>query len=659
MFTGASIPECASIEEISFDIDRPEEKTSSERLLQELILETTITKTHDSNDNSILRSEQSNNKNARNRRDTENSIDKHSEYNAIETNDGIDDVNGNALNEQPRGKRFINDVTLANRIYNDFDDMKRAHLLAPFKNKMGLPSKRMKREINMLKNLFDKFELRKPAFNFKTPSLKLSAKGLIPTISTVHDVLTPSADQFKEKQIFEPIDNPDLPTGDVHFELTENLAPSNEYAASFADGNQVVHKFSDGSASVPSSQSLDVYNAGVSASAPIAVSPQTYTYPVAVNNYGELAEADVRPEIVTVTPAPTVAPQPANVQPVQPVQAVHLPYVVKDLPPTWQVNLANMEKARQNLRQNFWPMSMAPATAAQNANTNANVNVVPSPVQSVAPAMAMHIQPDDNVEHVFFESRRRRRRAIDSRMNDEIEERIQNAIEKSTKSEQSARNYRQQSDQVDNEFFEKIARLIDDFEQNRSSMLKNTGLRRRFAMRRSSSLENDVPKKCKVLSMAMEQQCLQSDDSESRPIFKRAAGSTLQRPLSVFKKIVEKVKSNVQTPFKKLREKRSIDYSLNEIDDENLNSIVPKVLKAEDVENTPKKFIHERRYSPKSSLTSTTTQQTRTSKNDAKDAAEQSDQKTEVRKLLRTVNSHVNRFVNSVLGHVGSLWLLS
>lgn len=668
VFTGASIPECASTDEISFDIDRPEEKTSSEQLLQELILETVardegkttlksgLLAMDDSNVNAIPRSTQTTNlasakmANARHRRDT-NSIGKHSEYNAIETNVAGDE-NDAALNKQSRDKRFIGDVNFANRIYNDIDDLKRAHLLAPFKNKMGIPSKRMKREVNMLRNLFDKFELKKPVFNFKTPSLKLSARGLIPSISTVHDVLNPSSDQYyQEKQIFEPVENPELPTGDVHFEMVENLAPANEYAASFADGNQVYQPYAvDVASPVASSPPLDVYsNAGVSA--PIAQNPPTYTYPVAPNNYGELTEVDVKPEVVTVAPVQVAAAPPANVQPIQ------IPYVVKDLPPTWQVNLQNMERARQNLRQNLWPMSMAAAPAPPPAAQN----VV---VQSLGPAMIhpMNVQPDDNVEHVFFESRRRRRRAIDSRMNEEIEERIQNNVAMQPPPTKNELQFGQNVDQI--EFIEKMARLFDDIERSQNSMYKSgSGIRKVLSSKRSSSLENDVPKKCKVLSMAMEQQCLQSDESESRPIFKRNAGNMMKRPMGVLKKIVEKVKSNVKTPFKRLREKRSIDYSSNELDNVNANSIDANIiLKELDAEDKPRKFIYERRFYPKSTVTSTTvtptTQQTKSMENESvADDAEIT--VPQVRKLLRNVNSHVNKFVNSVLTHVGSLWFLS
>lgn len=693
VFTGASIPECSSTEEISFDIDRPEEKTTSEQLLQELILETVARDEHkldsentsdDSDVNSIPRSKQSK-ANARQRRDTENKIEKHVEYNAIETNvngASADDVNDGALDEQSRGKRFIGDANFANRLYNDIDDLKRAHLLAPFKNKMGIPSKRMKREINMLKNLFDKFELKKPVFNFQKPSLKLSARGLIPSISTVHDVLSPSVDQYnQEKKIFEPIENPELPTGDVHFEMMEHLAPANEYAASFADGSQVYQPYhaTDVSSPVVSSPPLDIYNNGASVSAPVASIPSTYTpYPVAPNNYGELTEVDVKPEVVTAAPVQVVAPAavapiatpnipPANVQPIQ------IPYVVKDLPPTWQVNLQNMERARQNLRQNLWPMSAvaaaAPATPLATTTTqHTQGNVV---VQSYGPAMAIQpVQSGDDVEHVFFESRRRRRRAIDSRMNDEIEERIQNNLamqpQPPTKNEL---RFAQDVDQI--EFIDKMARLFDELEQrNQNTMQKSgSGLRKILASRRSDSRENDAPKKCKILSMAMEQQCLQSnDESESRPIFKRAAGNIMKRPMGVLKKIVEKVRS--KSPFKKLREKRSIDYSSYEFDNENANSIdANTILKELDDEDLRKKYVYVQRYYLHPSTTTsttttapmptaTTTQQTKTTENES-DADNTELTVPRVRKILRTVNNQVNNFVNSVLGHVGSLWLLS
>lgn len=648
IFTSANIPECVDTDVFSFDMERTEEKTSSERLLQQLILESVsqdekALNAH-SDENSIGRSKReaagvvvkkSAAKIDRIRRNVANNIGKHSAYNAIELNEGD-------LSEQTRDKRFVGDGKLANQIYNNLDDLKRRNLLAPYKNKLGIPGKRMKREINMFKNLFDKFDLKKPVFSFKTPSI-FSAKNLIPSITTVHDVLKPDV-YSQEKKLFETIDNPDLPSGDVHFELSESIPMQNEYAASLADGIKAAPQFTNPQ---PPSVPLSVTNAASSPSydmygnADVQVSSNAG--PPTVLPMGELTEMDVKPELVTVAPIQMPPPVPAPQQPqtVQPIQH-HLQYVVKDLPPTWQVNLQNMEKVRNNLRQNLWPMN------TNTPSVNAKISTV---LPSVGPALT--VQPPDNVEHVFFESKRRRR-SIDSRMNDEIERRIQRADELSSK----------QSEQ--DEIFTKVLRLLDELESRKQNGLQKSGdgIRKLIARKRlESSSRGDAPKKCKVLSMAMEQQCLQNED-QPKAIFKRA---TQPGPI---KKMFAKFVDVVKKPFKRQRERRSIDNLLEDYrSEENEISRMPNEYFTEKNDG-PRKFVHRmhNESNKPNAVDGVTTSTTTTSTTEPSPATEATtpqensfiaQNEAQVNKFLRSVQGTVTNVAQSVLHQVGRWWLWS
>lgn len=595
---------------IEFDSDQTDEKTSSARLLQQLILETV------SRDESIATDE---NAIKRSKREaiSENGIDKHSEYNAIEANEANSDA-------QTRDKRFIGDRRLINFIYKEVDDLKRRNLLTPLKQRMGIPGKRMKRDISMLKTLLDKFDLKKPAFSFKAPSLKFGAKSLIPSITTVHDVLNPVFDtQNQEKKIFEPVENSELPSGDVHFELAESVPQQGEYAASVAAGNQVVSQYLH---ETPVDHTFDAYN---NAGVPIVsnVQPSVSNAVPSTVLLGELTEVAAKSDLVT-PPAPV---QPAKVQPIQ----HQLQYVVNDLPPTWKVNLQNMEKARNNLRQNLWPMS----NIVSNTNSKATT-FLPSVGQ------AINIQSPQEEEHVFFESkRRRRRRAIDSRMNEEIERRLQRD---SSTTEADFRLSRA-IDQSQQELLDKMLKMIENLERHENNIHKIAGgMRKVPAYERDDKYENDVPKKCKVLSMTMEQQCLQAE-TQTKSLFKRAVQN--KRSTGPLVKIFEIIKDTVERPLK-LRSKRSI-IDMAERRNSNENSI-NAISKEWNNVKVPRKSIYQsHRYDSSNARIKTTTQTTTTTTEDTEPS---SDTESKMKKILRKMDGMVKRVTNSVARHLGNWW---
>lgn len=644
VFTDASIPECASIESISFEVEQTEQRTSSELLLQKLIVETVE---NDQNDvrshkkNSIKRLKRSVNIGQvgnRIRRETENTIDKHGEYNAIE----LDEVN---VESQARDKRFIGDGKFANRIYNEVDEMKRRNLLTPYTNKFIIPSKRSKRDINMLKNLFDKFDLKKSAFNFKAPTLKFGGKGLIPSISTVHDVLNAEP---KEKKLFELVENPELPSGDVHFELAEAVTEPNEYAVALNAANQIVEK--------PPAL-LDPYsNAGFAP--PSVMSPSlTNAIPSSVL-LGELTELDVKSDIATVPPAPSAPQHIAPAQTVQPVQPAPAPqhqlqFIVKDLPPTWQVNRENMEKARQNLRQNLWPMGL---------NTQ---SLNPKPITAFLPNVA--IQDNQPQEHVFFESKRRRRRAINSKMNEEIERRVQRNTVKPTHDLDVA------IEQV--ELLEKLFQLIDKLESKNSVPKSNAGIGR-FSDRTIYESENSAPKKCKVLSMAVEQQCLQSE-AHPKALFKRAVENKHAKPNGPLKKFFAKLKPLEIQPLK-MRNRRSVNLDVDSAENEiakEFNKIVNYNRHLKNVQDAHRDASKYRATiltdtmttttttttSPATPSTTTTEETTKTTK-EPTTATEEPATNTptiekNVPKMLRVIQGYANLITKSVVRHIDRWWM--
>lgn len=641
VFTGANIPECESTDIISFETEQIQQRTSSELLLQQLIVES-VTNTNEgastasAEENTITRSKRHaiSKKGgfvSRIRRDVENAIDKHSEYNAIE----MDEVDAEA---QTRDKRFIGDGKIANSIYNELDDLKRRSL-APFKIK--LLSRRMKRDINMLKNLFDKFDLKKSAFNFKTPTLRLGSKSLIPTISTVHDVLNPGT---VEKRLFDPVENPELPSGDVHFEIAEAVTEPNEYAAALNAANQIVERTP---AVIATGPSFDTY-ANVGFAPPTAVINSVVSNAVPLSaSLGELTEIDAKPDIVTAASIQNVAPIPA------PVPAQHqIQFVVNDLPPTWKVNRENMEKARNNLRQNLWPMSM---NVAQNAN--------PKPIAAFLPNVAQiqSIQPDENA---FFESKRRRRRAIDSKMNEEIEKRVQRG---DTGAMQHENQLGEAFGQV--EFLDKILRLIDDLERNQNSVLRGgngIGLRKMLAIRRAEASENGSPKKCKILSMAMEKQCLETE-SQPKTLFKRAIENKRnKKPNGPLKKLIAKIKETAEKPlqFRSRRSVKDIDESMQS-NENSINSIL-KEYNSEDVEYMPRKMPVLHNYArvtksetiptstPRTTTTTTTTAATTTTTEVNVRGASKT--KEHVKKLWQAIKGSADSISNLVARQIGSVW---
>lgn len=685
VFTAAQIPECESIEPISFEMEQQRQKTSSEQLLQELIIETVMRDSSNSNSDSNTEQETNdirrlkNDSVTRHRRDVSNRIVKRSEYNAInlftkngnknenengnemEFDNGIDNNNNDQTKMQMRNKRFISGGKIINRIYNEIDDMKRRQLASPYKNAFGLnvppppplKMKRTKRDIGMLKNLFDKFDLKKPIFNLKSPAFKLSAQSIIPPITAVHDVFNA---EKNEKKLFEQIENPKLPAGDVFMEMvTEKVSTtsslngkqSNEpvelnrsvYIKDVIVSPEVQAHGDASAASIPA----DLYN-------DFGLFTNTNVNPSLPMTYSGIPSSAVAEELTEIELNPTVA----TVAPIDKITNQHnIPFVVKELPPTWQRNHDNMEKVRNNLQPIHWP----------NLNTQ---NTHPK-FTSILPNLVheQHIElPVQQTEHVLFDTRkRRRRRAIDSKMNDEIEDKIKQTA--SAKVNANANEYEDFTDMNRNaELLEQVLQILNNMERNvngngnananaNRKMHKNPiKLKGTYLSGKNHDNGIDAQKKCKVLSMATEQQCLQ-EETQPKSIFKRHVNSILnktknrKKPIGPLKKFFTAIKEKVEkrNPRTK-RDTTSIFEDQNS--EENLINAIPRESHKTSLQKEQPLFGYNVKVNEKNI-----------------DIAESSDEihknvegnrKKMVPKFLRVVKSSVNKVMDVVTAQLASWW---
>lgn len=629
VFTAAKIPECESIETIKFDMNQNRQSTSSERLLQELIIETVQRDQPETEVNSIRRLK--NEIVTRHRRDADtttttingnnsnnknNRIVKRSEYNAINLITDNDQM-------QMRSKRFIRGGKIINRIYNEIDDMKRRQLASPNKNIFNgfKATKRSKRDVGMLKNLFEKFDLKKPIFNLKPPTFKLGAQSIIPPISAIHDIFNP---ENTERKLFDPVENPNLPAGDIHFALaeaaTETISNMNQAnrAPEIIYGDDVV------------------------------VSPEMIPQPDINNQFGSIFEMNQpalndgssmgvpASALLEELTAIEVNPVPAPVTTIDKSPIQHnIPFVVKALPPTWQQNQDNMEKARNNLQQLYWPI-----TNAQNANPK---------ITSLLPNVA-HIQLPQQDEHVLYETRRRRRRAIDSRMNEEIENRIQRMAENTNDFTDRTKNA---------ELLDKISKIIDSMERSQAIdglNRKKNPLNRLLAVSKNGINEptngNDIQKKCKILSMATEQQCLQVE-TQPKFLFKRQVngGSKVMqtKPIGPLKKLFGTIKETVEKRNSRL--KRDTDTMTVSESKENFVNTIPR-----NVEQKKRPLL---RYSEKIQRKNTNNMDDDDATMDPTEIIDndiETNSKKDVPKLLRIVKSSVDKVMSAVTSRVASWW---
>lgn len=537
VFTAASIPECESTEPVEFVADTTTRaKTSSEKLLQTLIVETTLLDQSQMNNKNTIRRGK---RHAIIKKDIDNMILKEVENNGIALDDPMD--------EEMRNKRNIDDLMkparggkLMNRIYEDIDGIKRRNMMIPYKTKLLLtPPKRSKRDVNLLGKLLEKFELKKPILNLKKPSLRLSS-GLIPPIHTVHDIFVPAQN---EKKLFDSIENPDLPNGEVYFEIGDQ-SQINDGAINSENVLPVVHSIN---ASPNTNPFMNLYNNAAFPPQPQAevLHPLQHGAIPTSALFGELTEVEAH------SPAVTVAPHtPQLLGDKNPMQQHNIDFVIKDLQPTWLTNRDNMEKARNNLQQYYWQAvnQQAPKISSMLPNVGA------------FPQQNKQYVSDDG-EHVLFESaRRRRRRAITSKMNEEIEKRVQ-------LNENVPLNVEPAAVDESMDLLEKLILVIESIENNNGIDAQTNFKKLEEILKKSGQSSDDsTQRSCKVLSKAVEQQCIDAKNEPQQPLLKRFFNENkVKKPNGPIKKLVDKVKSDVKKLNGRVKRSANIESHINAI----------------------------------------------------------------------------------------------
>lgn len=666
VFSKATLPEC----ERALDVDQTRYtrlgKTSSEQLLQELIQEE-VQREDEMEKNSIDQTIST----RRERRAIQNDIEKGYKLNAIKRNvnddeNGIHKRNRRAINEEIAASRLRRAGNLMLFVYNEMDLNKGRYIHLPFLAKLDseIPPKRAKRHINGLSRLLEKFEFKKPAFNFKPPPFKLGAAA-IPPITAVHDIYKVNPAEHK---IFNSVENPELPTGDVHFDF-EEMANGAQNPA-----NPVAENTGYNLAEIPAQsapiQEIPIVNepipevvpetlhaqnppeqyyeslfgdAPLSQTPPPPPPPQQFHSPAATivapqqsPRFDELWEM----EAAQFPSMPSLAPkQPTQEQ--NPAINTNIEFVVKELQPTWQMNQENMEKARNNLQKYYQPPL-----------GNAKIS---SLLPNVARSQNILSPFFDSAEKRFFETRRRRR-SIDAGMNEEIEERVQEMAAKRPHSKESG-EYNDLDDAIDKlSILDRALKIVADIDPTRHPD-QNTDLAKIAAdLKRLGEIvtknmgnvpsstpptvrttdDENIQKRCKILSKSLEQRCLREQINPLVALFKHENEDKAKKSTGPIKKLLAKVKE-IQ------RHKRSIGYSDDEIlaNDIRLNDIQTELFG----EAKPK------------GINFVKTPYVRRQDNRVPEKKSKSDLPQEpVPKILRAVKTTVNRLLDSVARHVVSLW---
>lgn len=582
VFSKARVVEC----EREHDVDQAKYtkwgKTSSEQLLVQLIREE-IERDNEMEKNLIGKTKSMN----RERRSIPNEIEKDHKLNAIKKNvnggdNGIHKRNRRSIDAEMTAARHRRAGNLINLIYNEMDTLKHGQTHSPLKS----DAIRSKRHINALSRLLEKFELKKPAFNFKPSTFKLSAAA-IPPITAVHDIYSVNS---AERKVFDSVENPELPAGDIHFDFEEmaNGAanPANGAYVGAENGvarNQeiqeapVVNEPIQGPEEVIAPGNHEMYYESLFGDAPL---PQTPSPPQPFNQPGmTLVNPQQQPRFdelweMDAAQFPSM-PSLAAKQPTQdqdPAINTNIDFVVKELQPTWQMNHENLQKAR-NQMQKFYPPSISSTK-------------ISSLLPNVARPQPIRSPFFDSAEKRFFETRRRRRRSINAHMNDEIEQRVQNMAGKRMEPRDSG-EYNNLDDAIGKlsildralKIVAEMDRKTDQGSKQQTDLEKITAELKKlgeFVAQSASSLsppsaaaaavtpDENTQKRCKILSKSMEQRCLREPALPVLGLFKRENEDKAKKPTGPIKKLLAKVKENQ-------RHKRSISDSLDEIMSNNIH----------------------------------------------------------------------------------------
>lgn len=406
---------------------------------------------------------------------------------------------------------------------------------------IGLPRRRVTRQINnanlsnnRFSKLFKAFELPQPKkftmakfWNLSPPAQNTIPQNLAaipPVTSTIHDIyrVDPS-----EQQIFKSVENSELPTGDVFYQVGEernmDYVEFEDKADKFGkrlqqnkhpmESEKFVDFDVDDVQNVPDHM-YEFYN---------EARDKKQAHPEMVP-YTELWESDVYQK----------APPPQNSQPIE--QHRHfeedsnnheqnIDLIVKELPPTFRQNQENLMKAKSKLSAIY-----------MNDGDRMSSTNIRLPMR--------HVDMDDDG---FFVSKRKRR-SISAGLNDEIENKLNN-LKKAGNN-----NVGEELDDGYVDFLnknggkinllEKITKIIESLEKiddigkynNIEKLNSEIKELENFLFKRSSKFgllkpknrvtQKEIRRKCKILSVNLEQQCLKENDFYPSRLLSRDAKQT-------------------------------------------------------------------------------------------------------------------------------------
>lgn len=388
--------------------------------------------------------------------------------------------------------------------------------------KRGLFGKknRPKRQVNnALTKLFEKFDIKKPlGLSSVAPLLFNLGPAAIPPVSTVHDVFKVTSNE----NLFESSENTDLPHGDVYFEVEQT---DNDFAGYDEHGNPLVK---------PGDFALDIPD-----DVRLQKAPQFVEYYTDMNGRqltnvgipvnGELWEADVYqkpppPESVDKM-ALSNNQQMVNGQEAKVTQK-NIEFVIKELEPTWKKNQENLVKARENM-QNFYVRDNDGSSDLRNAKYYANKGTIVDSdddhyyvrrQRRSVPSSTNYgdSSPIDNVGAEVFDQNRHMNRSQTNRL--ALIARISNILKSIEKIDET-------------NDYESVAKFSDDVRDLEDFLAKRMPRLRLFRQQHPDpqlSLQqiadtNEIKRKCKIISMNLEQQCLREDDTFGRTFGKREA----------------------------------------------------------------------------------------------------------------------------------------
>lgn len=502
IFPSANFKECIfdSTENLkSNELRKIRPKTSSELLLQELIAESVDSKT----DLKKMNKRQATvKKDSRKKRET----------NLLNPNEAINEIDSKFVKDK-RQVLFSRSANMMDILDAKRDARMRNYLTLPFRmaNKGLLGNnRRSKRHINVgFGKLFERLELAKlrklnmpPIFNI---GKKLESS---PVISSVHDVYNKDSTD----KLFKSSENHDLPRGDVFFEVgTERNHDYVDFDETVydkpkktSDEQHSLNNFKNEQVPIPQEGFYETF-AGMPRSHVIGNAPPS--------TYGEMYESDVYQNAPSShsldrTSAMKVVKQSSNIK-----------KIVPEIQHSWQENQENLRKAKESLQSIY---------IQENQEEPPNKD----------PRKSIKSDADN-----FFITKRRKR-SVDQTFNDQIEQRVSKIYSNKTIAEIQTGTNRTADKMEKISLLDKMSRIIASIEKiDNLSDLSDLGMLANeikeieyFLLKKSQKIKwfnkphfpihqhsrtEDIPKKCKILAMNLEKQCLRDISTFPLKIVKR------------------------------------------------------------------------------------------------------------------------------------------